>query len=300
VKSYVTATIRVLKANMQQTHYLIAPTPIFASVMAAHAFGMNLTAPVHVERVGIVLHNARPWVEIMETKEGYENLELVQRRGIVTFDGFRSDREIGALSMQPGALCDYELSLILECDQAVDLQQLRQIISTSRLAGGVIAQVQSLTEAQSLNDAITKIQSGFWVEDATDLLEQKMEETRDPMRALLLAPQGQPWVIPATLGYSMLEAFGPREGTRHDPRRGHDEVLDHAFAEAMVGLVRYRSLRHIREQIAVEEDAVEPQMWFSAWHDDEFTVQTTRQTWVKPAEVAPEDPAASVPTPEAA
>jgi hypothetical protein len=266
--SYLLIDLSVHKANMLQSPSILAPTPVFAAVMAAHALDMELGKKLGKENkgglgvngVGLIHLYYSPWVEVIGNDKGYlEDPILVQRRGSCLFgDGdFKKDTGNGPQqnSVQPMALADYEWQLLLSCDRQPDPKTVADTLRSMRFAGGIIKEV-NVERFDSWSEAMASIHTGYWIDDVSDLLIQG----DDPIGALLLlVSQRSDWVLPSTLGYAMLELPSCRKGAR-------DEKL-HAFAEHMVGAVKLTSVRKRKN-----EDLSPQNLWRSGWDGSQFIV----------------------------
>lgn len=246
---YTTLSLKVSKTNMLQNLSIFAPAPVFAAVMAMHALDKRMEN-IGVRGVGILHQNATPWMEHMEKKGGYLQTEMVQRRGATLFDPVSKPLEN---PMQPMALADLEWTLLLAHDRTADEQRFQEALSTMRLAGGEIRSLQ-IAQFETMDAAMGSLRSGFWMDDATHLL----AASENPMKALLQQQRNSAWMVPVNLGYALLES--PKE------RRGARDGLRHAFAEHMIGLVQYRSIRKVRTEIT------EDRLWRWRWENDQFFV----------------------------
>jgi len=144
-----------------------------------------------------------------------------------------------ALSLQPTARCDLELSLIVEMDEDAhpDLEHATELVETGRFAGGRFDGKAHVALHEELDAAVRTTGGGFALHDRTDLL--RGNSGHDPLDRLLawLDPNRdrrvEPWLLPATLGYRTITPIASRAGAR--------EGLPHAFVESLVGLVQYRN-----------------------------------------------------------
>lgn len=251
--SYLLIDLKVRKSNMLQGLGILSPTPVLPAVLAMHALDKRLNERLGVQGVGIIHKHCQPWIEALDDK-GYLKPALVQRRGAYLFD---DEENPAAMPAQPMALADIELTLLLQCRHEVsDPHDVERVLSSMRLAGGDIEsdslRVQSVPD---WDDALKKIRHGFWIDDAS----HEMASGSDPVRALLRATRVSGWMVPANLGYALLEV--PRE------RVGARDGRLHAFAEDMIGLVRYTSLYRARQ------DGLRPaRIWRYGWDGDQFLV----------------------------
>ncbi|WP_031407432.1 hypothetical protein [Thiomonas sp. FB-Cd] len=249
--NYATIALRASKASMLQNLSILSPAPVFAAIMAMHALDKRIPGGLDIQGVGLIHQNAQPWIEHLEDK-GYVENAIVQRRGAVLFD---SASDPSANPMQPMALADLEWTILLACDRAVEPAAIETALLTMRFAGGVIdARYTRVRCFDDMKAALRRVRSGFWIDDASDLL----VGPGDPMAALLQAQRSAPWMIPANLGYALLESPVDRKGAR--------EALPHAFAEHMIGLLRYTPMHQVRDTISLDT------LWRYGWDADQFLV----------------------------
>jgi CRISPR-associated protein (Cas_Csy2). len=242
---------------MLQSLSVITPAPVFAAVMAMHALDKKLNGALSVQGVGIIHKEAKPWIEQIPTQKDYLTQELVQKRGAYPFS---SKSNPAQNSMQPMALTDLEWTLLLECDQPPrDAAQVENVLSRMRFAGGEITRAH-VHVFESMDDALRSLRSGFWIDDVTDSLmqEDSLPYPSHPVEKLLQATRGAAWTVPVNLGYVLFAEPKARKGAR--------DGCDHAFAEHLMGLVRYTPVRIQREIIT------RGNLWRYGWDHDHFLV----------------------------
>ncbi|MBI3148087.1 MAG: hypothetical protein HYZ17_06185 [Betaproteobacteria bacterium] len=252
----VLSRISAQRANLQQTPYLVAAAPVFASVMLGHAIVARLKELGYPELrdlgVGIVHHGANPHIEYLPNTNGWSGSYPCQFRG-ATGEIASGGKGPTQNSMQPAVTGDIDISLLLKLNAGIDLNEVRRVIQGMRirLAGGVVPRVPKVLEADDLNEAIRKCGRGFWVSDATPLVQERLASGKSVIEAVM-GRQLFGWHVPATLGYRALSRFAQRTGAR--------DGLDHAYGEALVGLVRYDSLFSVLRQ-----GEPTPQLWSHGW-----------------------------------
>ena len=255
--TYLILRLKATKANMVQSIGVLAPTPVFAAVMAMHALDKRMHDRLSIRGVGLVHHDYTPWMEHIETQNGYVDSGVVQRRGLGLLDPAESEKgRIKSPSIQPEALADYDWTLVLDCKHAVSSEQLpeiRRMVSTMRFAGGTIVSV-AINVADTWDNALRRVAPGYWIEDVSDQLKHP---TLSPMAALMQVCT-EPWTMPSTLGYAMLTNVAPREGAR--------DAKPHAFVEGMLGAVRMVPLRRVRSTLTPKN------LWRYGWDADQFIV----------------------------
>lgn len=257
MRTYLTIDLKIHKASMLQSLSVITPAPVFAAVMAMHALDKKLNGALSVQGVGIIHKEAKPWIEQMPTQKDYLIQELVQKRGAYPFS---SKSNPAQNAMQPMALTDLEWTLLLECDQPPrDREQVENMLSRMRFAGGDITRAH-VRLYENMDDALRSLRSGFWIDDVTDSLMQEgsLPESAHPVERLLQATRDAVWTVPVNLGYVLFAEPRARKGAR--------DGCDHAFAEHLMGLVRYTPIRIQRAFIT------RGNLWRYGWDYDHFLV----------------------------
>lgn len=253
--------LRVQQANIYNAAFLIGGPPVLASWFMAHALGRELGIADKVKSLAFVLHSMTP---LGERHYGRFNPQL--RRGAAyTFGNMRkSDYLQGSinLSLQPVACAHMEVSLVIGINETLgssDVDKTAQWLHRGRLAGGLVSGMNRLTIKEELSDALQSIRTGYLVMDRRDLMESSAGNRAEKFVAALgtrpTAENGMGWLSATCLGYAAITPFDPRSGAREGYR--------HAFAEPLVGLVQYRSLRDILEN-----------------GEDKYTLW--RPEWIKP------------------
>ncbi|TXF10355.1 hypothetical protein [Pelomicrobium methylotrophicum] len=225
--------IKAQRANLQQTNYLAAATPVFASVMLGHAIAARLGSKDL--GVGIIHHAAHPHVERMPNKGGFLQGEPVLYRG-ATGDIASGGGGPMENAVQPAVTGDLDVSLIIAVDGVPSMERVEEVITEMRLrlAGGIVPALPRVEIKAGLDEAIRSCGRGFWIHDATGTVKARLGDGMDIIDAIM-TPDPTGWYVPATLGYRALTRFRKRAGARDD--------LDHAYGEPLVGLVRYQSVK---------------------------------------------------------
>lgn len=272
---YITIKLRASKTNMFQTLGILAPAPVMPAILFVRALDGALRNTLDVQGVGLIHHDAIPWMEYLEEKSKksgknkknpWLKTHVVHRRGAYLI----SEKEKpGAVPQQPMALADIEWSLLIACRRdPPSPYEIEAVLRDMRFAGGTIdprhISVQVHDSDDAWDSARQSIRGGRWIEDVSDL----MAMAPDPIQAILFPPKDQGWIVPVNLGYALLEAPQTRNGVRQGPGR---ESLLHAFAENMIGYVRYVSWSRIRDTLTPRA------LWRYGWDDDQFLV-TNRPT----------------------
>lgn len=262
--------IRIKGVNMMQTPSILTPVPVFAANMFAHAVGARIGS--EVDAVGIVFHQAWPDVEYYPssgTSKTFLNPSLINKRGACAFtvkgetnggDYAGGGQSVEAMSYQPGATATVELSLLFHFPDGFSLDALKDQMRSARIGGG---RVMSYGFIQAIEDDIelakSKLPSGYWVSEASDVVIKRMALGQSITEAVLTKVKASEeiesgWYIPVTLGYSTITEFEQRDGAR--------DGLSHAFAEPVVGLTRLLSSGSIKRSEA------NPKLWRRRWIDD--------------------------------
>lgn len=251
--------IKSKRSNFQQTPYLVSGAPVFASVMLGHAIASRLDK--RDLGVGIVHHSASPHIEYLPNTNGWVNGLPCQYRGAT---GDIASGGSGPIqnSVQPAVTGDLDISLILEIDGAAALSDVREVITKMRirLAGGGVPQLPYVQSAECLHAAIRACGRGYWLSDATHVVQDRMNSGLPIVEAVMGRVAGG-WHVPATLGYRAITRFEQRAGAR--------DGLDHAYSEALVGLVRYDSVHSVGRN-----GSPSPTLWSHRWvNPSSFVVQ---------------------------
>jgi hypothetical protein len=237
---YLRLDLHVRGASMQQSPSVLTPAPILACVLFAHALDKKLGDALDVQGVGIIHHSAQPWLEHMDSK-GYVHTSLVDRRGATLFDTGKNKEGSLANSSQPQPLTRLHYTLVLEVRYEMLAKEVCQRVLAMRLAGGTIERA-SARFFEDLPRALAHVGRGFWVQDATREIFGAHADTPELLRQCLLdlAQRDRGWVVPVNLGYSLLSNVQARQGAR--------DGAPHAFAEHLLGVVRFVPLRHLLQE----------------------------------------------------
>ena len=268
--SYIVLNVSARKTNALQCLGILSAAPVFPAVMLVHALDKELTREeggfaLNVSGVGLVHRHCEPWLDRLPTKGGYQRPMLIQQRGACLFDPIKEPQ---GNPMQPQALANVEWTLLLDCDATISTQDdhpaktIRDRLLRMRLAGGVIdhAHVKAFDR---WDDALkAALRAGHWIEDATH---EARQTHVDPMSAIL-GSIGKPemgWIVPANLGYALLESPCSRVGARDDRA--------HAFAENLVGAIRF-----VPAGVARQRELKRDDLWRYGWFGDQFLVTNNR------------------------
>lgn len=273
--------IRVQAANLHTSGILLGGAPLMASGMFAHALARQLG----IQDTGVIyIHHDRQDLGGF----AYRRFTPAQRRGS-TFINKKdySSKNPHVLSLQPTASCHLHVSLVIRFDgrRRPRLSDLRNLLANSRFAGGQIVSVGEVAWAddneQSLKNILNaSIKTGFAVLDRHDVLltyqqSQNLNRLQAFTRILALTKDGLnhafgehnglSFLSATNLGYALLEdPKTDRTGVRQayaPAKQGNGDVLPtpHAYAEPLIGLVQYVSIRQLFHVATVHHtDDAEP------------------------------------------
>lgn len=233
--------IRVQSANAHTCGFLLGGPPVLPSVFFAHALSRKLGCSV--TGVALIHHQAVP------LGQSFGVYSPQQRRAAAfTFTNKPardySSKNAHALSSQPVACAHLRISLILEVEGLRTIEGVQSFMFGGRLSGGQITAHGAPSFCDTIGEAVEKEQTGFCVIDRRDLMERRDGKNQAMLLVENLGRQssrdaGDAWLSAACLGYAPVTPFEQREGVR--------EGYDHAFAEPLVGLVQYQSMRSIAD-----------------------------------------------------
>jgi CRISPR-associated protein Csy2 len=237
--------LEVRNANAQPVWWIIGPPAITSYVGFAQALALKLGIKKHLG-IAVVHHDIQ---FLGEQWKGTFHPQQFRAAGLIDKDDYSSKNEY-ALSTQPSARCHLRLSLIIRFheDDKLDQKFIKRFLTYQRLAGGTIVDYQKFRNdggeevsciCGSLEEVYQKIRSGFCIKERQDLM-QDQQDHEDNLDVLLRqtryqADHQESWIMPSQLGYRLLSPIEQRLHVR--------DGLPHAYAEPLVGLVQYRSLR---------------------------------------------------------
>lgn len=237
--------MRVQRMNIMQTPFIASACPVFACVMLGHMLAKRFDA--NDLGVGIVHHAAEPDIESMSNKNGWVSASTVLYRGATN----ESDAAPTGAPVIPAVAANARLSLIIKLDEQPQEIRAEEAVRSIRLAGGIVPMPPRVMFFDDLKSAIAACGRGFWLEDAADIVRQRLSDGAPPEEAVLTPVEAPGWYVPATIGYRRISAFAHRNGVR--------DGLKHAFAEALLGLVKYQSIYRLGET---------PSLWQYQWIGD--------------------------------
>lgn len=251
--------IRVQNANAQPVWWMIAPPPMTAYAGFSHALALALGWR-KCEGFGVVHHD----IQFLGEFEGERGAFLPHQFRAASFidKGDYSSKNQYALSSQPTARCHLSVSLVIRLDEddAVDLESaFPRFMRGARLAGGSVVEYGKASLQDSKEAVIKYLKTGHAIHERQDLMAMQ-EGERDMLDVVLRLTDPQlrfeaennaksadhkksddveedahSWLMPTSLGYLAITEFQNRKNVRGG--------LPHAFAEPLVGMVQYRTLR---------------------------------------------------------
>jgi CRISPR-associated protein Csy2 len=252
--------LRVQAANIQNASFLLGGPPVLPAYLFAHALGrkVNFQAP----KVALIHHYIQPKGQV----DTYGIFYPQQRRAAsLTFSaqvGSDYDKKSmrkpkrPVLSLQPVATADMCVSLIIETHGLRSLQGVETLLFGGRFSGGTIISTGKCRTSLSFEEALGDVTSGYVVLDRKDLLEKREGKNQaqlfiETLGTLPKSDSDTTWLSATNLGYAAISSFENRVGVR--------EGYKHAFAEPLVGIVQYRSVRDCG-QLQPEQ-----MLWQSEW-----------------------------------
>jgi len=256
--------IEVQRANALATPWAITMTPVFAYTMFAHAIGCDLDAIP--DAVAIIHHDAQFLAET-DLFKGF-GFYPHQFRGSGYIDhGDYSSKNKHALSLQPTASMNTEVSLVLFFeDSNPSIASVSNSLRKRHLAGGLIISNHEPRLMDTWSDVLQSISSGFILTDQSFELsggDGRISRLID----LMYLDKGDRWLSPSVLGYAAITPFESRKNAR-------DNAM-HAFAEPLMGLIEFHSIRKLKDQASeIATNSVDfPCFWVSSWLQDDVFVQ---------------------------
>lgn len=240
MKYLVLPRLEVKNANAQPSIWLVtAPAPT-AYMGFAHNVGRMLGAAAR--GVVIVHHDYALRAERIK----HEVLpHQFRAASLINSTDYASSNRY-ALSLQPQARCDVVVSLgiAFDDDAAIPMSQLHAWLPAARVAGGTLDSWAKPAICLDMSALRARVGYGWAVRERADLMACQPHE-RDRLDALLRATHASayevdPWVMPTLLGYRAITPFARRSRARDD--------YPHAFAEPLIGLIQYESLRQLRDE----------------------------------------------------
>ena len=276
----VVRNIRIQHANALASNYAISTAPVMALNLFAHNLGLKIFNPVI--GIGIIHHDAQI---LGELGDGFHRASLQQRKAATLIDGNDYISSSMTLSLQPTATAHLRLSLVVELEYQPSVADVEDFLRNARIAGGRVESFDYVGFAHSDSDDLDDLlpASGWWLIDREDLMRRHANPAQAMVDALGRVPIEMPheelaasaelhaeeeeasgnlnWLVPTVLGYAATCDFDKRTGVR---MLGTGEFPVHAYAEPLLGLAQYVSIR--------ERSAAALPIWRTEWITDDVFV----------------------------
>lgn len=235
-------SLRVAEANLINTNFLVGGVPVMAGMMLGHALGRTIG--------NLALSVAYIHHDLVPNGEWQFGVLYPQQRRSATYmfeRGRSGDYASGSpgptLSLQPVATGTVRASLIVEFEDPVSsTEDVIAFLAKARLAGGRIDRHGEVGVHIDAGEALAALRTGYVVMDRRDLM--PMPDSVDPLQAIVdrlgrrSTSPDETWLSATHLGYAPITPIEARDGSR--------EGYEHAYAEPLVGLVQFRSLRALK------------------------------------------------------
>ena len=267
--------VRVQAANMLSASFLMGGPPVFAAYGLGEALCFHLGGGAKVTGMALIHHNREA------LGQSFYGVFSPQQRRAAAFTFGKSANDYSsknphALSLQPVACAHLRVSIIWELEQVAGVVEAREFLHRARLSGGLVTGHGEIVLEDSLEAAFDRVGNGYVVTDRRDMLEDKgknqAELLVEALGAQPSAGEDNTWLSATCLGYAAITSFEHRGGARCG--------YPHAFAEPLVGMVQYRSLRQWRKEADAEEA-----LWRPVWLDDRRGAFVLRQEQTEPEDM---------------
>lgn len=269
--------VRVQAANMLSASFLMGGPPVFAAYGLGEALCFHLGGGAKVTGMALIHHNREA------LGQSFYGVFSPQQRRAAAFTFGKSangsdysSKNPHALSLQPVACAHLRVSIIWELEQVAGVVEAREFLHRARLSGGLVTGHGEIVLEDSLEAAFDRVGNGYVVTDRRDMLEDKgknqAELLVEALGAQPSAGEDNTWLSATCLGYAAITSFEHRGGARCG--------YPHAFAEPLIGMVQYRSLRQWRKEADAEEA-----LWRPVWLDDRRGAFVLRQEQTEPEDM---------------
>ena len=269
--------VRVQAANMLSASFLMGGPPVFAAYGLGEALCFHLGGGAKVTGMALIHHNREA------LGHSFYGVFSPQQRRAAAFTFGKSangsdysSKNPHALSLQPVACAHLRVSIIWKLEQVAGVMEAREFLHRARLSGGLVTGHGEIVLEDSLEAAFDRVGNGYVVTDRRDMLEDKGKNQAELLVEVLgaqpAAGEDNTWLSAACLGYAAITPFEHRSGARCG--------YIHAFAEPLVGMVQYRSLRQWRKEADAEEA-----LWRPVWLDDRRGAFVLRQEQAEPEDM---------------
>lgn len=269
--------VRVQAANMLSASFLMGGPPVFASYGLGEALCFHLGGGAKVTGMALIHHNREA------LGQSFYGVFSPQQRRAAAFTFGKSangsdysSKNPHALSLQPVACAHLRVSIIWELEQVAGVLEAREFLHRARLSGGLVTGHGEIVLEDSLTSAFDRVGNGYVVKDRRDMLENRDKNQAELLVEALgeqpVAGKDNTWLSATCLGYAAITPFEYRGGVRCG--------YTHAFAEPLVGMVQYCSLRQWRKEADAEES-----LWRPVWLEDRRGAFVLRQEQTEPEEM---------------
>ena len=269
--------VRVQAANMLSASFLMGGPPVFAAYGLGEALCFHLGGGAKVTGMALIHHNREA------LGQSFYGVFSPQQRRAAAFTFGKSangsaysSKNPHALSLQPVACAHLRVSIIWEREQVAGVKEAREFLHRARLSGGLVTGHGEIVLEDSLEAAFDRVGNGYVVTDRRDMLEDKgknqAELLVEALGAQPSAGEDNTWLSATCRGDPAISSFEHRGGARCG--------YPHAFAEPLVGMVQYRSLRQWRKEADTEEA-----LWRPVWLDDRRGAFVLRQEQTEPEDM---------------
>lgn len=258
--------LNVRQANALSSNYAIMAAPIMALNLFAHAMGLKIGC--QAGGVAMIHHDAKYLAE-SDFHSGFKRPQFQQIKASTYIDKNDYVGTTMALSLQPVALVNLKLSLVIEFSAKPDLERVKSFLHEARIAGGVIDNYASVQEFHASDNALFDAipGNGFWLIDRQDLLvgDNPVDLLVSALGTRAPAEANNSWLTPVVPAYALTsEPVNRVVGVRS---LSDGTYPAHAYGEPLLGLAQYVST------LEFEGDALP--FWRSRWIDDTvFAVST--------------------------
>lgn len=231
----------VRNANAQPAWWMIGPPPVTAYLGFAHALARAIGVDNH-DGIAIIHHD----IQFLGEQYGsFLHPHQFRAASFIDKDDY-SSKNAHVLSSQPTVRCHLNISVVIrfEDKSVFGISDAIPFLRRGRIAGGTIidhGKPDYSPATGEISDVAKAVGSGFSIVNRQDLM-VKTEIDRDMLDVLLRLTrpganktEGHNWILPTSLGYVEISTCRQRRNVRGD--------FPHAYAEPLVGLIQYQSIR---------------------------------------------------------
>lgn len=241
--------IRIQNANALPTWWMIGPPAMTAYAGFSQAIALTLGLKTY-QGFGVIHHD----IQFLGEYFGVLKPHQFRAATLIDHNDYSSKNKYG-LSSQPTARCHLTLSFVVHFndEDGLDLEDaLPRFMRRARIAGGSVIEHGKISLLENMDQVISFLKTGYAIHERQDLMTLS-EEDQDMLDVVLRLTNplerfkskkantdaeeadSFAWLMPTCLGYQAITDFQERKNAR--------EGLLHAFAEPLVGMVQYQSIR---------------------------------------------------------